>query len=187
MRDAGGHDLGERELDALMARLAEGDRRAFDPLFRALHPRAVRVARARLGLVTGDREALAEDVAQAALVRVFARATEFEQGRPVLPWFYAVVANEIRAVTRARDARHGALDEGLEATLIASDDPERLLADRELHAALDLAIVALDAPSADAIASLLGRAARPDVAKAAFRKRVSRAYARLRVLLGGER
>lgn len=57
--------------------------------------------------------------------------------------------------------------------------------DRELRAALALALESLDAASAEAIAALLGERVKPDVADAAFRKRVSRAYAKLRVLLGG--
>src|SRR5271169_2868791 len=64
------HDTNEAELDTLMDRLADGDRAAFDPLYTALRPRAVRLARARLG------DAHAEDVAQAVLLRVFARASE---------------------------------------------------------------------------------------------------------------
>ncbi|WP_437717045.1 hypothetical protein WMF45_11890 [Sorangium sp. So ce448] len=46
-------------------------------------------------------------------------------------------------------------------------------------------IASLDAPSAEAIGALLGQTARPAIDAPAFRKRVSRAYARLRLLLGG--
>jgi RNA polymerase sigma-70 factor (ECF subfamily) len=74
----------EDELDAWMALLADGDRAAFDPLFRALYPRALRLAVARLG---DDRGA---DAAQSALTKLFARASEFAAGRAVLPWFYAI-------------------------------------------------------------------------------------------------
>jgi DNA-directed RNA polymerase specialized sigma24 family protein len=103
----------------------------------------------------------------------------------VLPWLYAIVANEIRAETRAA-ARTG---EPLEAGADIADaaDTERAVADAELHRALDAAIAALDAPSAEAIAAVLGRTVVPAIAPAAFRKRVSRAVARLRVLLGGTR
>ena len=172
-------DAAEDDLDAYMARLADGDRGTFDPLFRALYPRALRVACARLG-----RER-AQDVAQASLVKLFAAASEFEPGRPVLPWLYAIVANEIRAEKRVA-ARTG---ESLEAVAEVADaaDTERAAADAELHRALDAAIAALDAPSAEAIAALLGRTVAPAIAPAAFRKRVSRAVARLRVLLGGTR
>jgi RNA polymerase sigma-70 factor (ECF subfamily) len=170
----------EAELDALMARLADGERAAFEPLFRALHPRAFRLARAR----TGD-EARAADVAQGALVALFARASEYDPGRAVLPWFYGIVSNELRSMRR-KDARH-AQDERALGELIAEGDPELELIVRELRAALETAVAALDAKSAESIAALLGAGDRPRVAAPVFRKRVSRAYARLRVLLGVNR
>lgn len=160
-----------------MARLAQGDRTAFDPLYTALRPRALRLSRSRVG------EADAEDVAQAALLRVFSRAGEFIPGKPCLPWFYAIVANEIRAQARKRTALP--LDEGAALSLIApGDDAEAQLMSRELERALELAIVDLDDASAGAIRALLGRDAPPEAGAATFRKRVSRAYARLRLLLG---
>jgi RNA polymerase sigma factor (sigma-70 family) len=173
-------DPDEDELDRTMARLADGEREAFDPLFRALHPRALRFARARLG------PDLAQDAAQAALVKVFARAGEFTPGAAVLPWFYAVVTNEIRAVARAHPSPEAHDSDGVESSWAAPpEDPERLLLERELHEAMDRAIERLDAVSAEAIGALLGRAVQPAIGEVAFRKRVSRAYARLRVLLGG--
>jgi RNA polymerase sigma-70 factor (ECF subfamily) len=166
--------VSEAELDALMARLSDGDRTAFDPLFEALAPRARRAAGRFL---SPDR---ADDVAQTALERVFFRASEFEAGRPVLPWFYAIVLNEIRSARRKRAGEplpETLLDEGV--------SPEDALAARELAIALDRAIESLDAVSAEAIAVMLGRAAPLDIAAPTFRKRCSRAVARLRSILGG--
>ena len=57
--------------------------------------------------------------------------------------------------------------------------------ERELRAAVAQAVQSLDAASAEAIGALLGEVDRPAIDEAAFRKRVSRAYAKLRVLLGG--
>lgn len=166
----------ENELDAWMARLADGDRDAFDPLFRALLPRALRLARRRLP------KELADDAAQSAMMKLFARASEFRAGAAALPWFYAIVANEIRAVQR----RAPRSSEPIEDQPLAADgDPETALLRCELQSALDAAIGSLDRASADAIAAILGEAPGPAVRDAAFRKRVSRAYARLRVLLGG--
>jgi RNA polymerase sigma-70 factor (ECF subfamily) len=162
-----------------MARLADGDRAAFDPLFRELHPRAVRLARLRLG----ETDAL--DAAQAALEKVFARAGEFTPGRPVLPWFYAIAANEVHGISRRVKTMNARTGDGAEAAQSASD-PEQELATAELRAAVLAAVEALDPLSASAIAALLGDAA-PAVGNAAHRKRVSRAYARLRQLLGGFR
>jgi RNA polymerase sigma factor (sigma-70 family) len=163
----------EAELDALMARLAQGDRGAFEPLFRALHPRALRLSRARLDAAQAD------DAAQSALMKVFARAHEFTPGRAVLPWFYAVVANEVRALRRRVRA-----DVELDPSLASEVRTDEALLQQELQRALARAVAALDAPSAEAIAALLGQQAPLPLAAATFRKRVSRAYARLRVLLG---
>ncbi len=160
-----------------MARLAKGDREAFDPLYAALHPRALRLARARVG------EANAADVAQGALLRVFARASDFLPGRPSLPWFYAIVGNEIRAAER-KGARV-TLDDAAGLALAGDQDPETQLVARELERALELAIDGLEDEAAEAIRAMLGRAPAPDVNSATFRKRVSRAYVKLRLLLGG--
>jgi RNA polymerase sigma-70 factor (ECF subfamily) len=181
-----------------MDRLASGDRAAFDPLFRALWRRAIATARRRL------EPAGASDAAQATMMKLFARAPEFTRGAPVLPWFYAIAANEVRAVERGvkrhagvgggggagagADAGAGAgagAGVGIEESIAADvGDPESLAVERELRAAVAQAVQSLDAPSAEAIAALLGEGERPAIDDAAFRKRVSRAYAKLRVLLG---
>lgn len=167
-------DESEAGLDALMGRLSSGDRAAFEPLFRALHPRAVRFARARLSATHAD------DVAQAALLKVFAHAHRFVVGRPALPWFYAIVANEIRAARRQQRG-HSNVDDVL---LTSEQTSEDTLLAHELTRALEQAIEELDDDAALAIRSQLGDAARPVVNAATFRKRVSRAYARLRLMLG---
>jgi RNA polymerase sigma-70 factor (ECF subfamily) len=135
-------------------------------------------------------DARAADVAQGALVSLFSRASEFEPGRAVVPWFYAILANELRSATRRGGGWRGALgsegDGALEA-IAADGDPEQEFARSELRAAVDAAIATLDMPSAEAIGVLLGDRRRPSIAPPAFRKRVSRAYARLRVLLKGYR
>lgn len=165
----------EADLDALAARLASGDRIAFDPLYAALLPRALRLARMKMN------EEVASDVAQNALMKVFARASDFEPGRPVLPWFYAIVANEITSARRksARDVPN----ENIEIT--GEQNAETEMIQRELSRSLDLAIETLDDASARAIAAMLGREPMPAIAPATFRKRVSRAYAKLRLILGG--
>jgi len=161
-----------------MARLARGERAAFDPLYRALRPRALRLAQARLG---ADGSV---DVAQSALLKVFARASEFTPGRPCLPWFYAIVANEIRAARRAW-GRLVHEERALAARPDEADDAELQLLARELERSLELAIDALDEEAARAIRAALGRAPAPAVSAVTFRKRVSRAYAKLRLALGG--
>ena len=161
-----------------MARLARGERAEFDPVYRELLPRARGVARR---LVAAD---VADDVAQAALLAVFERASEFTPGRPCLPWFYAVVANQLRTTTRRlhRAAARATSEENAR-RVAGDDDPESLLVERELRRALEVACAELDAGSAEAIAAMLGDAPVPSIAPATFRKRVSRAVARLRAML----
>lgn len=160
-----------------MGRLARGDRSTFEPLYVALRPRALHLARARLG--PGD----ADDVAQAALLDVFSRASEFTPGKPCLPWFYAIVANEIQSHRRRQARLVGDAVIANQAT--PEEDAETQLVARELERALEIAVDALDDDAANAIRALLGRAPVPAVNAATFRKRVSRAYIKLRLLLGG--
>lgn len=162
-----------------MSRLARGDRSAFDGLFAALGARALRLARQKVGAAD------AEDVAQRALLRVFARASDFTPGRACLPWFYAILSNELRSERRSR-ARI-VLDAGVAAQSLPADtDTEGALLTRELERALESALSELDTDAAEAIASLLGRGLPPDVKPATLRKRLSRAYAKLRLLLGAD-
>jgi hypothetical protein len=64
------------------------------------------------------------------------------------------------------------------------NDGETQLAARELERALELALDSLDETSANAVAAMLGRIPRPTVRPETFRKRLSRAYGKLRLLLG---
>ena len=174
--------MNEAELDALMDRLADGDRAAFTPLFAALHPRVVAIARRRLGPADAD------DAAQRVLTSVFARATDFERGRPFLPWFWAIVANEVHGLSRRRRIDI-VRERGLEAAAVAvsSSDPENEMVEAEMRANLRRAIDDLDPLSAGVIRAQLGEPGLDVVpaSSVAVRKRISRAYARLRLLLGG--
>lgn len=158
-----------------MSRLSTGDRSAFEPLFHALHPRALRLARARI-------VSSAEDVAQDALLKVFANAHRFVPGRPALPWFYGIVGNEIHAA--ARRARRTTPTDAVDRYPAPAEDAEQALLRRELLTALEQAVESLDDAAAQVIRAQLGQGERPQLESTTFRKRVSRAYARLRLLLG---
>jgi DNA-directed RNA polymerase specialized sigma24 family protein len=91
---------GERaELRRLMVRLADGDRAAFRPAFALLWPR-LRAFAARC-VAAAD----AEDVAQAALLRVFSRASEYDAERDALAWALGIAAWECRTLRRRRQRR----------------------------------------------------------------------------------
>src|SRR5262245_13587277 len=69
-----------KELQTMMLRLADGDRAAMEPVFAAVWPIVRRFAARALGGSDAD------DTAQEALVRVFARAVEFDRERDALTW-----------------------------------------------------------------------------------------------------
>lgn len=169
----------EEELDAWMARLAEGDRTAFRPLFLELQKRALRLARRTLP------EDQAMDAAQTILTKVFARASDFEPRRAALPWFYAIASYELRTIERRRRvarSRRADADAALASSAASGNTPEEALVEAELRGSLARAVEALDGPQAEAIAALLHETP-PNVPPVTFRKRLSRAVARLRILM----
>ena len=83
------------ELDALMTRLADGERDAFSPLFRALWPPALKVCERML-----EGRADAADAAQAAMMKILERASEYDRNRPALPWALGIAAWECRTILK---------------------------------------------------------------------------------------
>ena len=155
-----------------LARLADGDRDAFHPVFVRLWPLLRGFAARHL-----PREE-AEDTAQEALVKVFARASEFDPRRDALSWTLGVAAWEIRTVRRRRQRRR---EEPLPAVVALEDagaGPEEMAMARERRALVEEALDALDPADAATLRAFLAedRAA----SGATFRKRVQRALARLR-------
>lgn len=80
--------MDERETAAAVGRMKQGDIGGLAVLVRRYQVRAVRAAY----LITGDR-ALAEDVVQAAFVRLFQRIDQYDSSRPFAPYFLRSVAN----------------------------------------------------------------------------------------------
>jgi DNA-directed RNA polymerase specialized sigma24 family protein len=119
----------------------------------------------------------ADDAAQQALLRVFARASELDREREALPWVVAITTNECRTLRNQRLRRR---ETGLDDVdpQAPADAPER---EHLTAAAMEL----LGELSAEDIATIRGAwfgEARPEVMPATFRKRVQRATARLREL-----
>lgn len=109
------------ELQRLMAQLKQGDRSAFEPVYRILWPRVVRLAHRMVG------PAEAEDVAQTALLRLFERISQFDTDQNAMTWALTLTAWEARTVRRRRtrskedlEARVGVepVDESTEDTLL---------------------------------------------------------------------
>jgi RNA polymerase sigma factor (sigma-70 family) len=166
--------LKRQAIQGLMVRLADGDRSAFDPMFDALWPSVRRFAERALGSAAD-----AEDAAQAALLKVFERAGDFDTDRDAMSWIFGVVAYECRQA-RQRRARRREAREPAELESVSDHDIERAAIARDLEAALHDAIGTLSAEDRQTMAAVIdGR--RPDVPEATFRKRVERAMKRLRV------
>ena len=168
-------DTRRRELQDLLARLADGDRAAFPPAFTLLWPVTRDFARSFL-----RDEAGAEDAAQQALVRVFLRASEFDATRPALPWVLGVVANECRTLRRRAQRRGEGPLADADAHPHPGASPEEGVARRDLERAAFHALDGLPAADVEAILAHIGEGARPDLPPATFRKRLERALKRLR-------
>ena len=177
-----------------IASLREGDIGGLEFLVREYQLKATRAAY----LVTGNRQT-AEDVVQAAFLRVYERIHQFDRDRPFEPWFLRIVLNDARkAVSRvprflAWDQRVN--DEGATLADILRDPdlgPDALAERAELRATVEKALAQLSP------AQRAGIVARYylNLSGAEFARRTGRssgtvkwllhaARGRLRTLLGG--
>lgn len=170
--------MAPEELDQAFARVADGDRAAFGPVFSALYPR-VRAVCAR---ITGNG-ADADDAAQAAMMKLFEEAYRYEAGRSVIGWALALAVWEARTVSRSNQ-RRGARAAGETDLALLPDAAGRaddLLADLELHQLLDTAISDLAPNHQTAVeATLRGFIPADAAAAATLRKQRQRAVGQLR-------
>jgi RNA polymerase sigma-70 factor (ECF subfamily) len=119
-----------RESEAV-ARLKRGDIGGLEELVSLYGVRAVRAAY----LVCHDRP-LAEEIAQAAFLRVYERIEQYDTSRPFAPWFLRSVVNDARkaAVLRERDVplegvrewEEAVSDTNLEELALASETSEAI-------------------------------------------------------------
>lgn len=164
-----------RELSELLARLADGDRHAFEPAFVRLWPR-VRGFAGRL--LKSDHDA--DDAAQRAMLAVFSRASEYDRERDGLAWSLGITWWECRTSLRAAMRRREVTLEQ-DHRIDGVPSPEEVLLDAELRRALHDVLGELSAEDRHALgieecSSHPGQA----VAPATLRKRKQRALARLR-------
>lgn len=165
----------ERALQDLMTRLASGDRSAFRPVFEQVRPIVERFA-AR-GLAS---EADAEDAAQQALIKVFARASSFDPSRDALAWILTLTTYEIRTIRKKHQRRREETSEALAAVAGGGPTPEAQVLERELLEGLLEVLGTMRAADAEAILAGAALIERPSVAPATFRKRLQRAMERLK-------
>ncbi len=163
-------------LRAAMVRLADGDRSAFDPVFEAASTPVRRLTVRMLGDC-----AEAEDAAQEALLKVFARAGDYDPERDALAWILGIAAYECRTARKRRARRREELGAETERPS-AQGSPEDDASRRELYDAVLQIVGELSASDAETLAASLDpdRRAALAVGAATFRKRLQRALARVR-------
>jgi RNA polymerase sigma-70 factor (ECF subfamily) len=117
-----------------IARIRQGDLNGLESLVHRYQVQAVHAAY----LILYDR-ALAEDVVQAAFVKVVERIQQFDIERSFGPWFYRIVMNDALKAAK-RQKRHIPLEEFDEQTrqmaawlIHAALQPEQLIEQKELR------------------------------------------------------
>ena len=168
----------QTELDRLMMRLADGDRSVFGDVFRVLWPVVHRLC---LGLLRDSADA--DDGAQQAMIKIMARASDYDPTRAALPWALAIATWECRTILRRRyRARELTGQEQSWWSGAGAEDrrsPEEDLDKQELVRAALHALTDLSASDQSALlASFWEEAGAPK--DAAARKRRQRAMERLR-------
>ncbi len=159
-------------IDALMARLAEGDRSAFTPVFELLWPPTLRLC---ASLLRNDADAA--DAAQQAMEKILVRASDYDPSRPALPWALAIATWECRTILRKRSRRKEVPEENAPQPVARGSDEDH--AQRELvRAALDVMGTLSETDREVLVSTFWEEAA--SVSGATLRKRRERALGRLR-------
>src|SRR5262249_13054953 len=158
-----------------MVALARGDRSAYAPVFAALWPMLREFCRQAL-----HDEALAEDAAQGALMKLFFRATEFKPDGDVVAWALGIAAFECRSHRNKRMRRGIHLGERALATVSGTDlSPEDTAVRANLGGELHEVMRTLRPLDRETLEQVL-HPATDDPQAPAFRKRLQRAMERLR-------
>ena len=84
-------------LDAAMARLADGERAAVDPVYRFLWPKLVRYCTALVG-----QRSEGEDLAQISLLKLFEQAHDYDPDKSAEAWALTIATWECRTHLRKR-------------------------------------------------------------------------------------
>lgn len=176
-------------LEALMERVCDGDARAFETLFRRLAPAVYRYVLRRV-----RAPAMAEEVAQTTMYKVWSARDVFQRGARVEPWVFQIAHNAMIDALRAQKRRRERLtDEGdvpeAPVVLHAGDALDGL--DDAQARLLEACIQALPPLQRDALIAMKveGRTARElaereGLSTSAIKLRAFRAYQTLRTVFG---
>ncbi|WP_394843474.1 sigma-70 family RNA polymerase sigma factor [Pendulispora brunnea] len=160
------------ELDALMARLADGDRSAFSSVFKQLWGPVLRFCTSML-----KSEADAADAAQQAMQKILERASDYDRRRRAMPWAFAIAAWECKTLQRRHFRRKEVPPEASPEPAGAHGEDE--FVQRDLAQAALSALGELSDMDRDALVATFWDEA-PAVGGSTLRKRRERALDRLR-------
>ncbi len=162
-----------RRVNALMIRLADGDRSVFDEVFAALW----QVMAAFCGKMLPGADA--EDAAQQALLKVFSRASTFDRTGDALTWAVTIASWEVRTiqkqVTRARTTSvdgHDLAD--------PAESAEAIVSREQLVAAARQVLGTLSESDQQTLIATFNDENPTSISGATFRKRRERALSRLK-------
>jgi RNA polymerase sigma factor (sigma-70 family) len=137
--DPAAADAAERAEARLIERIAAGELRAFEALYRAYHPRLTRF----LDRVT-RRPGLVEELLNDTMLVVWRRAASYNGRSKVSTWIFAIAYRKaLKALARADDS---VPDDAVDAPASPEPGPDEQLGRRELRALL---VRALDELSAE--------------------------------------
>lgn len=162
-----------KRVNALMIRLADGDRSVFDEVCAALWG----VVTAFCGKVLPNADA--EDATQQALLKVFSRASTFDRAGDAFTWAVTIASWEVRTIrkqmTRAKTISvdgHDAAD--------PAESAEAIVSREELVAAARQVLGTLSESDQQTLVASFNDENPTSISGATFRKRRERALARLR-------
>jgi RNA polymerase sigma factor (sigma-70 family) len=165
------------ELQELVLRLADGDRSAVDPAFRAMWP-LVRAYSARALSNHGD----ADDVAQRAILRFFEQVADFDPTRDALAWVLTIAGFECRTYRRqvARRKECAGIAE-VRHVRTTQPTPEDAAVERDLEEAARQVLGTLGDSDVRTILAAIAEDRTEQERGPTFRKRLERALVRLRL------
>ncbi len=163
----------QAELDALMERLADGDRSVFARVFELLW---APIQRFCLSLLRNEADAA--DAAQEAMQKIFERApADYDRKRAAMPWAMAIAGWECRTIARRRFRRRE-VDDSAAGELPGADAEEALVQSNLTRAAVAALGELSDTDRETLVATFWDEAA--SASGATLRKRRERALDRLR-------
>ena len=165
------------QLNRSMAELADGERRAFDPVYRTLWPVLVRF----VAVISGDRM-IAEDMAQQAMLKILARVSTFDHSGDAVAWSMTIAINEYRSYRRKFGNRATTQGEWTLAEPTDDDAPEAIAIRDNLRDAARAVMGQLRPQDLEVVVAAMYEGQRPPLAATAFRKRLQRALANSRVI-----